>query len=166
MKTRQLSIGILVLFILACAPISITIGQVAPTATTALPDLTITSSLISMVDINGNCLNGYEVTAYVLNQGSAVANDVVVQEFNTEHRIIIGTLAPQQGMYIQIPAGSPTGKYLLTADPDDDVTESDETNNQSSPPALAATPPTYCLGGLVRTPTTTPYDMNKYTPIP
>ena len=66
MKSKIIPVIIAGLLALACGPITITIGQPEPvstpiieTPTISLPDLMITSSLISMVDINGNCLAGY-----------------------------------------------------------------------------------------------------------
>ena len=103
---------------LACGPITINIGQPEPTSTPfivetptmiSLPDLMITSSLVSMVDINGNCLGGYELTAMLFNQGYAPAPDVIVEELMSGHLIYVGTLDSQHSMVLQFPA-SPNGR--------------------------------------------------------
>jgi hypothetical protein len=172
MKSRILPIIIAGVLALACNPITITISQSEPVPTPgiatpviSLPDLTITSSLISMVDINGNCLGGYELTAVLFNQGSAPAPDVVVEELMSGHLIYAGTLAPQQNMILQFPA-SPNGRYRIMVDPQNQIMESDEANNIVTPPSIPATPPGYCLPDLIRTPTTTPYPLYPSTPTP
>lgn len=172
MKSRIIPIIIASAFALACGPITINIGQSeqAPTPTIAtpvisLPDLMITSSLVSMVDINGNCLTGYELTAVLFNQGNAPATDVVVEELMSGHLIYVGTLDPQQNMILQFPA-SPNGRYRIMIDPQNLITESDEANNIVTPPDIPATPPGYCLPYLIRTPTTTPYPLYLPTPTP
>lgn len=165
MKSKIIPVLIAGLLALACGPITITIGQPEPASTPiiatpviSLPDLLITSSLISMVDINGNCLAGYELTAVLFNQGSAPAPDVVVEELMSGHLIYAGTLVPQQNMILQFPA-SPNGRYRIMVDPQSQIPESDEANNIVTPPSMPATPPGYCLPDLIRTPTTTPYPL-------
>jgi len=172
MKSKIIPIIIAGLLALACGPITITIGQPEPAATPiieiptiSLPDLMITSSLISMVDINGNCLEGYELTAMLFNQGSAPAPDVIVEELMSGHLIYVGTLEPQQNMVLQFPA-SPNGRYRIMIDPQNQIPESDEANNIVTPPSMLATPPGYCLPYLIRTPTTTPYPLYPPTPTP
>ena len=162
MKSKILPVIFTGLLALACGPISITIGQPEPISTPiieaptiSLPDLTITSSLISMVDINGNCLEGYELTAMLFNQGSAPAPDVIVEELMSGHLIYLGTLESQQSMVLQFPA-SPNGRYRIMIDPQNQISESDEANNIVTPPSTPATPPGHCLPDLIRTPTTTP----------
>src|SRR5215470_4576433 len=111
MRSKIIPVFIAGLIALACGPITINIGQSGPISTPVietptlvpLPDLMITSSLISMVDINGNCLAGYELTAVLFNQGSAPASEVVVEELMSGHLIYAGTLAPQQSMILQFP---------------------------------------------------------------
>jgi hypothetical protein len=125
----------------------------------------ITSSLVSMVDINGNCLEGYELTAMLFNQGSAPAPDVIVEELMSGHLIHAGTLEPQQSMVLQFPA-SPNGRYRIMIDPQNQIMESDEANNIVTPPDIPATPPGYCLPGLIRTPTMPPFPLYPSTPTP
>jgi hypothetical protein len=170
MKSKIVSLITLGVFALACGPITITIGQPEPASTPiiatpviSLPDLIITSSLVSMVDMNGNCLAGYELTAALFNQGNAPATDVVVEELMSGHLIYAGTLDPQQSRILQFPA-SPNGRYRIMIDPQNQITESDEANNIVTPPSTPATPPGYCLPGLIRTPTTTPYPLYPPTP--
>jgi CARDB len=172
MKSKIIPAFIAGLFILACGPITIYIGQPEPVSTPiiepttiSLPDLMITSSLISMVDINGNCLAGYELTAALFNQGSAPAPDVIVEELMSGHVIYVGTLESQQSMVLQFPA-SQNGRYRIMIDPQNQIIESDEANNIVTPPSTLATPPGYCLPGLIRTPTTTPYPLYPLTPTP
>jgi hypothetical protein len=173
MKSKIIPAVLAGLLALACAPIVITIGQAEPTAPSPvietpismLPDLVITSSLVSIVDINGNCLAGYELTAMLFNQGNAPAADIVVEELMSGHLIYVGTLESQQSMVLQFPA-SPNGRYRIMIDPQNQVMESDEANNIVTPPDIPATPPGYCLPGLIRTPTTTPYPLYPPTPTP
>lgn len=162
MRSRIIPAIIAGLIALACGPITITIGQTQPTAmpiietpTLALPDLMITSSLISMVAINGDCLTGYELTAVLFNQGSAPAPDVMVEELMSGHLAYVGTLDSHQSMTLQFPA-SPNGRYRIMIDPQNLIAESDETNNIVTPPSTVATIPGYCLPGLIRTPTAIP----------
>ena len=167
MKTRFIPAIVLLLLVTACVPITINIGQSQPlptqpiptpyieTADRAMPDLMITTSLISMVDINGNCLGGYGLTAVVLNQGNAPAADVIVEELMSGHLIFVGTLDPQQSMVLQFPA-SPNGRYRIMVDPQNQIAESDEANNIVTPPSTPATPPGYCLPDMIRTPTAVP----------
>ena len=157
---------------LACGPITITIGQPQPSATPivatpiiSLPDLMITSSLISMVDINGNCLPGYELIAVLFNQGDLSAPDVLVEELMSGHRIYVGTLEPYQSMVLQFPA-SPNGRYRIMIDPQNQILESDEANNIVTPPSIPATPPAYCLPYLFPTPTLDPFELYLLTPTP
>jgi hypothetical protein len=172
MKPKIIPIVIAGLLALACGPITITIGQAQPTATpiietptASLPDLMITSSLISMVDINGNCLPGYELTAVLLNQGSAPSSDVVVEELMSGHLIYVGPMYVGQNMVLQFPA-SPNGRYRIMIDPQNQIMESDETNNIVTPPSLPATPPGYCLPYLIQTPTMPPDLLYPPTPTP
>jgi hypothetical protein len=170
MKSTIIPIIMAGLLALACGPITIIFGQPEPvftpfieTPTISLPDLVITSSLISMVDINGTCLEGYELTAVLFNQGSAPAPDVIVEELMSGHLIDVGTLESQQSMVLQFPA-SPNGRYRIMIDPQNQIMESDETNNIVTPPSIPATPPGYCLPDMIRTPTTTPYPLYPSTP--
>ena len=168
MKTRIIPALVLIFLVTACIPITINVGQSQPiptqpistpvsdTPVSAMPDLMITSSLISMVDFNGNCLGGYELTVVLLNQGTAPAADVVVEELMSGHLIFVGTVVPQQSIFLQFPA-SPNGRYRVMIDPQNQIAESDEVNNIITPPSIPATPPGYCLPYLIRTPTTTPY---------
>jgi hypothetical protein len=172
MKSKIIPVIIVGLLALACGPITINIGQSQPASTPimetpmiSLPDLMITSSLISMVDINGNCLGGYELTAMLFNQGYAPAPDVVVEELMSGHLIYVGTLDSQQSMILQFPA-SPNGRYRIMIDPQNQIMESDEANNIVTPPSTPATPPGYCLPDLIRTPTTTPYPLYPLAPTP
>ena len=175
MRSKIIPAFIAGLLVLACGPITITIGQPEPaepmptpiieTPAISRPDLMITSSLISMVDINGNCLGGYELTAVLFNQGSAPAPDVIVEELMSGHLIYVGTLESQQSMILQFPA-SPNGRYRIMIDPQNQIIESDEANNIVTPPSTLATPPGYCLPDLIRTPTTTPYPLYLPTPTP
>lgn len=173
MRSKIIPAIIAGLLALACGPITINIGQSEPvstpiiveTPTISLPDLMITSSLVSMVDINGNCLGGYELTAMLFNQGYAPAPDVIVEELMSGHLIYAGTLEPQHSMVLQFPA-SPNGRYRIMIDPQNQIMESDEANNIVTPPSLPATPPGYCLPDMIRTPTTTPEPLYPPTPTP
>ena len=172
MRSKIIPAFIAGLLVFACVPITITIGQPEPISTPSIetpaisrPDLLITSSLISMVDINGNCLEGYELTAALFNRGNAPAPDVIVEELMSGHLIYVGTLESQQSMVLQFPA-SPNGRYRIMIDPQNQIIESDEANNIVTPPSTPATPPGYCLPDLIRTPTTTPYPLYPLTPTP
>jgi subtilase family serine protease len=172
MKPKIIPVIIAGLLALACGQITINIGQSAPVSTPvietpaiSLPDLMITSSLISMVDINGNCLGRYDLTAMLFNQGSAPAPDVIVEELMSGQLIYVGTLESQQSMVLQFSA-SPNGRYRIMIDPQNQIMESDEANNIVTPPSTPATPPGYCLPDLIRTPTTTPYPLYPLAPTP
>ena len=162
MKTRILPALVLFFLLSACIPVTINIGQPEPAPTpvrdtpvSALPDLMLTSSLISMVDINGNCLGGYELTVVLLNQGNAPARDIVVEELMSGHLFFAGTLEPQQSMFLQFPS-SPNGAYRIMIDPQNQIAESNEANNIVTPSSIPATPPGYCLPDMIRTLTPTP----------
>jgi hypothetical protein len=174
MKSKTIPAILAGLLALACGPITINIGQPAPVSTPiivetpttiSLPDLMITSSLVSMVDINGNCLAGYELTAMLFNQGYTPAPDVIVEELMSGHVIYVGTLEPQHSMVLQFPA-SPNGRYRIMIDPQNQIMESDEANNIVTPPSLPATPPGYCLPDMIRTPTLVPDSLYPPTPTP
>jgi len=172
MRSKIVPAVLVALIALACGPITITIGQPEPvstpiiaTPTLSLPDLTITTSIISMVDINGNCLAGYELTAILLNQGSAPSPDVVVEELMSGHLIYAGSMFVGQTMVLQFPA-SPNGRYRIMIDPQNQITESNEANNIVTPPSIPATPPGYCLPYLITTPTPVPFELYLPTPTP
>lgn len=163
MRSKFVLIILAGILVLACIPVTINIGQqpswptpVMDVPTSTLPDLAITSSIISMVDINGNCLSSYELTAILVNQGSAPAPDVVVEELMSGHLFYAGILEVGQSMVLQFPS-SPNGMYRLMIDPQNLIAERDETNNIVTPSSTLATPPGYCLPGMIITPTPTPH---------
>ena len=58
---------VLILVLSACGPVT-PIATVTPTPAAALPDLTITSAYVSMVDNNGRCLGYYGFNVTILNE--------------------------------------------------------------------------------------------------
>lgn len=169
MKSKAVLLIVASLLMFACIPVTINIGQPEPVSTpvvevptSTLPDLAITSTIISMVDINGNCLPGYELTAILVNQGSAPSPDVTVEELMTGHTIYVGEVHVGQSMVLQFPASS-NGRYRIMIDPQNLIAERDETNNIVTPDSTMATPPGYCLPGMIRTPTPPPFPTPTLT---
>ena len=162
MNSKLIPIILAGILVSACIPVTINIGQpesnsipVEATPTSVQPDLAIASSILSMVDINGNCLSGYQLTVVLVNQGSAPAPDVVVEELTSGQLVYVGTVEVGQSMVLQFPA-SPNGLYRIMIDPQNQIAERDESNNLVTPSAIPATTPGYCIPGSIITPTPTP----------
>lgn len=97
-----------------------------------LPDLVVASINVGMVDASGRCLNGYYIQARILNQGNALAESVVALEVSTGQQVTLSRLEAGESVDIQIPAAPSTGTYIINVDPQNVITESNETNNNLS----------------------------------
>ena len=117
---------------------------VAPTNAISLPDLTITSTYVSMVDSNGICLSYYGLNVTVVNQGNAPALDVILAD-NTGQEVSIGNLNPLQSMSMSFVAKAKSGAYKVVADPRNIIVESDENNNAATFSQATATSIASCL---------------------
>lgn len=132
-------VGVLVLVNL---PVQST--PVAPTNALSLPDLTITSAYVSMVDNNGICLTYYGLNVTVVNQGNASALDVILAD-NTGQEVGVGNLNPLQRTSMSFVAHAKNGTYTVVADPHNMIAESDENNNTAIFSQATATPWAGCL---------------------
>ncbi|MCA1900228.1 MAG: LuxR C-terminal-related transcriptional regulator, partial [Chloroflexi bacterium] len=116
---------------------------VTPTNDLPLPDLTITSASVSMIDNNGICLSYYGFNVTVVNQGNAPALNVTLAD-NTGQEIGVGNLNPLQSMSMSFVAHAKNGAYTVTADPRNVIAESDENNNAAAFSQATATPIASC----------------------
>lgn len=119
-------------------------AEIAPTNVSSLPDLAITSAYVSMVDENGSCIDTYVFLVTVVNQSAVPANDVVVT--TTDHDTQVQTLEAYQSIVILFPATSSSGRYTVAIDPENFISEANESNNslsyfESTPTPAANCPP-------------------------
>lgn len=130
-----------------------------------LPDLTVSNMHLAMQGIPAdipNCVAAYApyvVRATIENRGQVLATNIAVTELFTDYAIQIGELSAGQSMEISLPASSPDGVYNVSVDPQNLITESNETNNTISYLAPTPTPPALC------TPSALP-PSNLSTPTP
>jgi len=135
------------------------------TSNPLLPDLTITSAYVSMVDQNGTCLPYYGLIVTVANQGGAPASDVFLAETNTGQQVGIGTIGAGQSLTMPFVAKAASGAYTVIVDPQNAVVEADENNNSVAFAGLTATPPVACPPAQFGTSTFTPPPFkNTLTP--
>lgn len=153
-------VGVLVL-ILILVNLPVQSATVAPTSALSLPDLTITSAYVSMVDNNGICLTYYGLNVTVVNQGNAPALDVILAD-NTGQEVGVGNLNPFQSMSMSFVAHANSGAYTVVADPQNVIVESDENNNTATFSQATATPWAGCLP--LQFGDGTPTVMNTSTP--
>lgn len=150
-------VGVLVL-VLILNNLSVQSKAGAPTNSLSLPDLTITSAYVSMVDNNGNCLPYYELNVTVVNQGNAPALDVILAD-STGQEVGIGNLNPLQSMSMSFVAQANSGAYTAVVDPKNIIVESDENNNTAAFSEATATPVSFCrppqFGETASVPTST-----------
>ena len=118
--------------------------KIVSTNVLPLPDLTITSAYVSMVDNNGICLPYYGFNVTVVNQGNAPAYDVILAD-NTGQEVGAGDLNPLQSMSISFVAKAAKGVYTIVADPHNKIIESDKNNNTAAFSDATATPFAPCL---------------------
>jgi hypothetical protein len=156
---------LLALTLSACGPVT-PIATVTPTPAAALPDLTITSAYVSMVDNNGRCLGYYGFNVTILNQGNAPAPDVFIAETNTGQQVGIGTLDAHQSISMPFVAKSASGAYTVVADPQNAIMESNESNNSATYAESTATAPATCPQTLSwdATPTPVPFSLPTFAP--
>jgi DNA-binding CsgD family transcriptional regulator len=109
-----------------------------------LPDLSISSAYVSMVDGNGRCLTYYGLVVTVANEGTVVAPDVFLAESNTGQTVGIGTLDPHQSITLPLVAKAANGVYEVVVDPQNAIIESNEDNNSAVFSGPTATPPASC----------------------
>ncbi len=126
-----------------------------PTNTSPLPDLAITSAYVSMVDNNGICLAYYGLNVTVVNQGNAPALNVILTD-STGQEVGIGDLNPLQSMSMSFVANAANGAYIVIADPQNIITESNENNNDATFSDATATPVASCPPSLLIDATPTP----------
>lgn len=119
-------------------------AESTPTSVSDLPDLTISSAYVSMVDNNGICLSYYGLNVTVVNQGNAPAFDVMLTD-NTGQQVGIGDLNPLQSMSMSFVANAANGAYTAIVDPQNVITESNESNNNAIFSDATATPFAPCL---------------------
>ncbi|HLO27694.1 MAG TPA: CARDB domain-containing protein [Anaerolineales bacterium] len=149
MKRRAFFQFLAVIALAACQPIVISPTSPSTPPSTNLPDLVISSVYLGMQGIPGNSSNcvsayaPYEIRAIIENRGTAPAADVLVVEQSSRHQVQIGTLPASQSTEIQIPL-TPGGSYVVVADPQNLVAESNESNNVYSYLAPTPTPPALC----------------------
>ena len=132
----------------------------------SLPDLSITSAYVSMVDNNGKCLPYYGFNITVINQGNAPAPDVVLSETNTGQEVHIGTLDPHQSISMPFVAKATSGTYTVVADPQNAIVESNEKNNSATFSESTATPPAFCPSTQFGDGTDIPTSAPTMAPIP
>ena len=119
--------------------------EITPTNVSSLPDLSITSAYVSMVDSNGRCLPYYGFNVTVVNQGNVPAPDVTLAETSTGQEVQIGTLNPLQSISMPFVASVSSGAYTVIADPQNIIIESNESNNSYTFSEATATPVASCL---------------------
>jgi len=141
--------------------------HVLPPATSnpMLPDLTITSAYVSMVDGNGTCLPYYGLIVTMVNQGGAPALDVFLAVTTTGQQVGVGTIGAGQSLTMPFVAKAASGGYTVIVDPQNAVIEADENNNSAVFAGPTATPPASCQPVQIETSTFTPPPFeNTLTP--
>jgi hypothetical protein len=158
--------GLFSLMILICC-LTLSCSSLLPTKAPSLllPDLAVSNVHIAMQGIPAekpNCVAAYapyEVQATIENRGQVLATNIAIIELSTDYAIQIGELSAGQSMKVSLPASSPNGIYNVSIDPQNLITESNESNNTISYLAPTPTPPALC------TPSATPL-LNLSTPAP
>jgi len=122
-----------------------------------LPDLVVSFINLAMVDANGRCLQGYHIQVTVSNQGVALAEGINVVELSTSQIIHIDRLEAGESFGFSLPASAAAGNYIVVIDPDNQISELNETNNNLSFISPTPTPPIECI---------TQPPLVEYTPFP
>jgi DNA-binding CsgD family transcriptional regulator len=162
-----LTIALVVVLVLALVLVNISAQspKIEPTNFSPLPDLTITSAYVSMVDNNGICLPYYGFNVTVVNQGIAPAHDVLLAD-NTGQEVGVGDLSPLQSMSMSFVAKAVEGGFTVAADPHNKIVESNENNNITTFSDATATPVVSCLpmqfGDGTPTPGSTTYPVQVW----
>jgi subtilase family serine protease len=158
MKAYNIFQIFLVILLSSCGPavVSVTPNATLPVDPFSLSDLVVSFINVAMVDMNGNCLSGYEVSTTITNQGTAPADNVTVVEMSTGYTITISRLEAGQNISLRFPATPSNGTYLVNVDPQNVVSESNEMNNNLSYLYPTPTPPASCSPQGDATPTPIP----------
>jgi len=144
MKKSIMAVALSFLLIAACAPL-ITPSIPSSPPPFDLPDLVVSFINLAMVDTNGRCLQGYHIQVTVSNQGVAPAEGINVVELSTSQIIHVDRLEAGQSFGFSLPASAAAGNYVLVIDPDNQVSELNETNNNLSFISPTPTPPLECI---------------------
>jgi len=119
----------------ACSPV---VTALPTSGGLTLPDLVVSYINVAQVDENGRCLAGYKISATILNQGQASAANVEAVEKTTGQPIAIDKLEAGQSKTVYLSTSPTSGNYIVVVDPQNLISESNETNNNLS--FLAPTP--------------------------
>ena len=134
--------ALVAVLVFAQMPVQSTEGT--PTTMSPLPDLAVTSAYVSMVDNNGMCLSYYGLNVTIVNLGNAPALNVMITD-STGQEVGIGDLGPLQSISMSFVANAANGSYIVVADPQNLITESNESNNNATFSDATATPFAPCL---------------------
>ena len=134
--------ALVAVLVFAQMPVQSTEGT--PTTMSPLPDLAVTSAYVSMVDNNGMCLSYYGLNVTIVNLGNAPALNVMITD-STGQEVGIGDLGPLQSISMSFVANAANGSYIVVADPQNLITESNESNNNVTFSDATATPFAPCL---------------------
>lgn len=134
--------ALVAVLVFAQMPVQSTEGT--PTTMSPLPDLAVTSAYVSMVDNNGMCLSYYGLNVTIVNLGNAPALNVMITD-STGQEVGIGDLSPLQSISMSFVANAANGSYIVVADPQNLITESNESNNNATFSDATATPFAPCL---------------------
>ena len=134
--------ALVAVLVFAQMPVQSTEGT--PTTMSPLPDLAVTSAYVSMVDNNGMCLSYYGLNVTIVNLGNAPALNVMITD-STGQEVGIGDLGPLQSISMSFVANTANGSYIVVADPQNLITESNESNNNATFSDATATPFAPCL---------------------
>jgi hypothetical protein len=123
-----------------------------------------------MIDQNGSCIDSYVFLVTVANQSAVPVHDIVVA--TTDHSSQVQTLEAYQSTVILFPATAPSGRYTVAVDPENSITEADESNNSLSYLESTPTPSANCPPPQLYDPfngggaTATPPAVSPATPTP
>lgn len=134
--------ALVAVLVFAQMPVQSTEGT--PTTMSPLPDLAVTSAYVSIVDNNGMCLSYYGLNVTIVNLGNAPALNVMITD-STGQEVGIGDLGPLQSISMSFVANAANGSYIVVADPQNLITESNESNNNTTFSDATATPFAPCL---------------------
>jgi len=126
----------------ACSPV---VTALPTSDGLTLPDLVVSYINVAQVDENGRCLAGYKISATILNQGQASAANVEAVEKTTGQTIVIDSLDAGQSKTVYLSTSPTSGNYIVVVDPQNLISESNETNNNLSFLAPTPTPVLECM---------------------
>jgi len=160
----------MILLLSGCSPIltplPTTLGSVStPTQSgLVLPDLVVSSIYVAQMDDNGLCMGGFKIRVSIANQGKIAAENVNAVEMTTGQPFVIGRLDAGQSMTFYLSTSATSGNYVVVVDPQNLVTESNETNNSLSYLAPTPTPVLECMQSPTAVSTQMP--TPGWTPMP